>query len=109
MAGLRTCRNLLFTGKDKLVGGAPTKSSDTLTLTITISHVSTFALVQALIPAQISVSGPPGMYMDADLQKITNLALKLFDKGQKYGQLQTSTTTCKQPFKARFCNLYYGN
>ena len=47
--------------------------------------------------------------MDENLQKATKLALELFVKGQKYGQLQASSTPCKQPLKAWFPDLYYRN
>ena len=94
MAGSCTYRN---TGRD------PTNDSGTLVSTSTVSCILTPALVFA------SISGPPGKYTDKDLQRATKLALELFVKGQEHGQLQTNSAFCKQPLKAWFSNLYYGN
>ena len=100
MAGPRNCRSLqsnsLPTSKDELAEGAleaSTKSSDTVTLTPAIS----LAPVPAL--------GMPGLYMDVNLQRATKLALKLFMKGQKYGQKNFAFQN--RAFKARNPNLYY--
>ena len=104
-------------------GGAPTDDSGTPVPTPAVSRAPTPAPAQspvpikasapaqtfAFTPAPASVPGPPGRYTDENLQKATKLALELFVKGQKYGQLQASFAPRKQPLKARFPNLYYMN
>ena len=112
MAGPRTCCNLLPTNENKLARnalGALTEDSSTPTPTLVASRAPTPVSVPAPTSAQASIPGLPGLYTYADLQKAIKLALELFVKNQEYGQLQASTTSCEQPFKARFPNLYYGN
>ena len=84
MAGLRTRRNLLLSGKNKLAG-APTKGNSTPSPSPVVSQAQTPAPAQA--PAPTPAPGPPGRYTDEDLQRATKLALKLFVKGQEHGQL----------------------
>ena len=108
MARPRTRRN---------AGGAPTNDNGTPEPIPAVSCVPTPMSAQtpastqipAPTPAPASVSGPPGRYTDEDLQKATKLALKLFVKGQEYGQLQASSAPYEQPLKAQFPDLYYGN
>ena len=114
MAGPRTRRN---------AGGAPTNNSGTpvpipaVSRTPTPASAQTPVLTEAPAPAQTLaaapapafVPGPPGRYMDENLQKATKLALKLFVKGQEYGQLQASSAPYEQPLKAWFPDLYYRN
>ena len=90
MAGPRTRRN---------AGGAPTDDSGTPVPTPAVSRT----------PAPASVPGPPGRYTDEDLQRATKLTLEFFVKGQEHGQLQANFAPRKQPLKARFLDLYYGN
>ena len=92
MVGPRTGRN---------ASRALISSSGTPKPTPAVSHAPTSALVSAL--------GSLGRYTDKDLQRATKLALKLFVKGQKHGQLQANFVSCKQPLKARFLDLYYKN
>ena len=92
MSGPRTCRN---------AGKASTNGSGTSELTPAVFHAPT--------PAFASAPGPPGRYTNEDLQKATKLALELFVKGQKYGQLQANFAIYEQPLKAWFFDLYYGN
>ena len=70
MAGPRTRRN---------AGGAPINGSGIPKPTFVVSCTFT--------PAPTSAPGPPGRYIDKDLQKTTKLALELFVKGQEYSQL----------------------
>ena len=94
-------------------GGAHTNDSGTPKLTIAVSRIPTPAMAQAPaptpVPALASVSGPPGRYMDENLQRATKLALKLFVKGQEHDQLQANSALREHPQKARFSHLYYGN
>lgn len=101
-------------GKDELAGGAPwapTKSNSTPISIPAASWAPTPTPTQTPAPTQAfaQAPGPPGLYMDADLQKATKLALDLFVKGQEHGQLQANTAPQERPLKARFSNLYYGN
>ena len=82
-------------------GGALTNSSGTTKPTPAVSYTFT--------PAFVSALGPPERYTDKDLQRATKLALELFVKGQKHGQLQANSTPCKQLLKAWFLILYYRN
>ena len=102
MAGPRIRRN---------AGGAPTNDSGTPASTPALAQtpVSTETPAPTQAFALASVPGPPGRYTDEDLQRATKLALESFVKGQEHGQLQASSAPCKQPLKARFPNLYYGN
>ena len=43
--------------------------------------IKVFALVQAFTPTFVFVLDPPKRYIDKNLQKATNLTLKLFVKG----------------------------
>ena len=106
MAGSRTHRNPSLGGKDELAG-APTKGNSTPA----VSHASTPipAYAPAPTPAPASAPGPPERYTDKDLQRDTKLALELFVKGQEHCQLQANSAPRKQPLKAQFSNLYYGN
>ena len=60
----------------------------------------------AFTSAPASILGLPERYTDKNLQRATKLALKSFIKGQKHGQLQASSISCKQLLKAQFPNLY---
>ena len=80
MAGPRTCRSFRRNpppgGEDKLAGGlpgAPTKGSNTSTLSPPISWVQTPADTPGPTPAPLR-----GTYTDVDLQKATKLALESF-------------------------------
>ena len=104
MAGPHTRRN---------AGGASTDDSGTPKPTPAVSRAPTPAPAQTLAPAQtsapVSVLGLSERYTNKTLQKATKLALELFVKGQKYGQLQASSASCEPPLKAWFLDLYYGN
>ena len=96
MAGPRTRRN---------AGGVSTNNSGTSVFTHAVSCASTPAPAQtfvltevsvptqalALIPTPTSTLGPPGRYIDKDLQRTTKLTLELFVKSQEHGQLQTNS------------------
>ena len=100
MAGPYICRN---------ADGAPTNDSGTTvptfavscglivtpaqTSTLTEAPAPTQALAHTPASAPVSVPGPPGRYTDEDLQRVINLALKLFLKNQEHGQLQPSFKT----------------
>ena len=62
-------------------GGAPTNDNGTPKPTPAVSRTLTLA----------SVPGPPERYTDKDLQRATKLALELFFKGPKHGQLQVNS------------------
>ena len=81
MAGPQTRHNRFLTDKDEFTRRAPTKASSTPTPIPVVFCAPTPASTQALAPAQASVPGPPGLYPDADLQRVTKLALELFVKG----------------------------
>ena len=114
MARPSTCRN---------AGRAPTNDSGTSFPIPVVYRAPTPAAAQTPIttkastptqaptPASASASAPGQLrrYTNKDLQRATKLALKLFVKGQEYGQLQANSAPCKQPLKARFSNLYYRN
>ena len=104
MTGLYTRRNPLLGGKNKLAE-APTEGNSTLAVSCALIPAPTQAPALTLA----SGPGPPGRYTDKDLQRVTKLALKLFVKGQEYGQLQANSAPCEQLLKTRFPNLYYGN
>ena len=82
-------------------GGAFTNGSATPEPTPTISR--------ALIPALASIPGPPERYTNKNLQRAIKMALELFIKGQKHGQLHVNSAPCEQPLKAWFFDLYYRN
>lgn len=93
MAGLYIYYNLVFIGKDELVGKVFTKNSNTLILSPNIFQAQIFAPTQASAPTQAPAptSGLPNMCTNVDLQKTTRLALELFFKGQKYGKTNSAT------------------
>ena len=82
-------------------GRAPTNDSGT--------PVPIFVVSCAPTPAPASAPDPPRRYKDKDLQRVTKLALKIFVKGQEYGQFQANFAFCKQPLKTRFSDLYHKN
>ena len=104
-------------------GGASSNGSDTSVSTPGASYTPTFVPAQIPVPTEASAPtqvltptpalasalGPPGRYTDKNLQRATKLALELFVKGQKFGQLQANSTSRKQPLKVRFLDLYYRN
>ena len=92
MAGPRTCRT---------AGEAPINGSGT--------PEPTSAVFRAPTPAPAFALGPLRRYTDEDLQRTTNLTLKLFVKGQEHGQLQANSASYEQPLKAQFSDLYHGN
>ena len=108
MAGSHTRRN---------TGGAPINNSGTSKPTPAISCAPTPAPAQTSALAQApastltsaSVPGPPRRYTDENLQRATKLALELFVKSQKHGQLQANSAPREQPLKAWLPDLYYGN
>lgn len=84
MAGLQTyynfCYNFFSTNKNTFVG--VTKRSNILILIF----IGFCAFISTLAHIFASILSLPGIYIDVDLQQATNLALKLFIKGQKYAQ-----------------------
>ena len=77
-------RNPLLGGEDELIGGPPgasTKGSNTPTLFPPVSRAQTPAdtLAPTLAPLRDT-------YTDADVQRVTKLALKSFIQGQVYTQ-----------------------
>ena len=67
------------------IGKAPINNSNTLILTSIVSCAFTLAPAQYF--AFTSAPGLPKRYTDEDLQRAIKLALELFVKGQKHGQL----------------------
>ena len=72
MAGLCTRRN---------AGRTSINDSGTPIYISAVFHASILTLTQAPTPAPASAPGPPGRYIDKDLQRTTKLALELFVKG----------------------------
>ena len=70
-------QNFPPTGKDEPAGvtprTAPTNNSGTSTPTPVMSYAPTLALVPPLVPANLMAK-----YTNADLQRVTKLALELF-------------------------------
>ena len=103
-------RNPLPAGKDELAGaalGAPTNDNGTSSHTSAVSRVPTPAPAPPLAPAELVAK-----YTDADLQRATKLALKLFVQGQKWAQSQMAPPALEpreRTFKARFPDHYYSN
>ena len=102
MTGPYICCNPLFGGKNELAG-APTEGNSTPA----ISYIPTPVFAQVLAPIPAFALGLPGRYTDKNLQRTTKLALELFIKSQKYGQLQASTAPRNHFFKAQNPNFYY--
>ena len=112
MAGPRIRRNPRRNpppgGEDEFAGGpsgAPTKGSNTHTPSPPVSWAQTPADAQVPPPAIYS-----GMYTDADLQRATKLALKLFIQGQTHAQGSKSAARDKaldRFLKPRNPDLYY--
>lgn len=81
----------------------------TPTLFPAIFWTQTRACAQTPIFAQATTPAPnpPNMYINIDLQKISNLAFKTIVKHQKHGK--TNFAFQNQALKARNYNLYYGS
>ena len=101
MAGPRACRSLRRnsspTGKDELAGAAPTEGGGTPTPTLVESRAPTLAPVTA-----------PAIAPSSD-NKLFKQFMKVYLEAQMPGQTEVDLESCKQPFKARFPDLYYGN
>ena len=67
------CRNPLPIGNNELAGATSTKRNGTLTPTFIMSHVPTPAPAPLLASTKVMAK-----YTNADLQRATKLALKLF-------------------------------
>ena len=105
------CRNFLPVGKDEFTGAAPravpTNDSGTLTLTPVVLGAPTPAPVPPPALAKLVAK-----YTDADLQRATKLAIKLFVQDQQQAQSQAAPPAPKpreRPLKAWFPDLYYDN
>ena len=87
-------------------GGASINDSGIFVSTPAVFCALIFTPVQTLAPAQAFTSaftfasGLPERYIDKNLYRAIKLTLKLFVKGQKYGQLQANFIFRKQPLKA---------
>ena len=110
-------RNSTFTGKDRLPGAtpglSPTDGSNTSTLTSAISHVPTFALPVATIAASSPVSAfaiAPTIALSFE-NELFKQFMKAYLETQVPGQitLEIDPEPRKQPLKAWFLDLYYGN
>ena len=101
MAGPRVgrspCQNFCPTGEDELAGAALTEGSGTCTPTPVVSHAPTPALATAPTVASS---------LDNELLK---QFMKAYLKAQMPGQTEIDPEPCKQPLKAQFPDLYYGN
>ena len=114
MAGPRTCRspcrNPPPVSQDELAGAAPgalTNDSGTFSYTLAVSRVPTPAPAPPPAPAKLVAK-----YTNADLQRATKLALKLFIQGQQQAQSQMAPLALEPqewPLKAWFQDLHYGN
>ena len=101
MAGPRICRrtrrNPPPAGEDELAGAAPTEGSGGSTPTPIVSRAPTPAPATALAATTSS---------DTELFK---RFMKAYLEAQVPGQTKVDSETRKQPLKARFLDLYYGN
>lgn len=71
MAGLYTCLNFIFVGKNELVEETSTKSNKN----------SIFILAVSCTRIPTPAPGLSSLYTDVDLQKTTRFAFELFVKG----------------------------
>ena len=90
-------RNLSPAGEDKLAGAAPTEGSGTPTPTSVVSRAPTPA------PATAPAAAPSS---DNELFK---QFMKAYLEAQVPGRTEVDSEPRKQPLKARFPDLYYGN
>ena len=91
------CQNPPLAGEDKLAGAVPTESSGTPTPTSVMSHAPTPAPATALATAPASDT------------KLFKQFMKAYLKVQVPGRTKIDSEPRKQPLKARFPDLYYGN
>ena len=106
--------NLLLTGKDELAGPVPgpvpTKSSNTSTSAPAVLRVPTSAP-----PVTTVIASSPAPVLKVTTLSLDNELFKQFIKHYLEAQVQAQIALeidpkpCKQPLKARFSNLYYGN
>ena len=113
LACCSSCRNLPPTGKDELAGAAPgpalTEGSDTSTTAPAASRVPT-----PTPPPDIPIaalSSAPSFAATAPFldNKLFKQFMKVYLEAQVPGRTEVDPKPCKQPFKARFPDLYYGN
>ena len=101
MARPRAClsprQNPPPTGKDELVGTAPTEGSGTPTPTPVVSRAPTLA--SAIAPA-----AAPSLN-----NKLFKQFMKAYLEAQVPGRTELDSEPCKQLLKAQFPDLYYGN
>ena len=90
-------RNTPPAGEDELAGAAPTEGSGTPTLTPVVSRAPNPALTTA-----------PAVAPSLD-NKLFKQFMKAYLEAQVPGQTEIDPEPCKQPLKARFPDLYYGN
>ena len=91
------CRNSFLTGEDRFAGAAPTEGSGTPTPTPVLSRAPTPA------PATASAVTPS---LD---NKLFKQFMKAYLEAQMPGRIVVDSEACKQPLKAWFPDLYYGN
>ena len=91
------CRNPPPAGEDELAGAALTESSGTPTPTSVMSRTPTPA------PATAPAAAP------SSDTKLFKQFMKAYLETQVPGQTKVDPKPCKQPLKARFPELYYGN
>ena len=91
------CRNPLPASEDELTGAAPTESSDTLKPTPIMSRAPTPA------PATTPAIAPS---LD---KKLFKQFMKAYLEAQVPSQTEVDPKPRKQPLKAQFPDLYYGN
>ena len=91
------CWNPLPIGKDELADTTPTESSGTPTPTTVVSRAPTPTPATALVVA---------LSLD---NKLCNQFIKAYLETQVLSRTEVDPEPCKQPLKARFRDLYYGN
>ena len=101
MAGPRACcsprRNLSLTSKDELAGAAPTEGSGTPISTPVVFRAPTLALATA-----------PAVAPSLD-NELFKQFMKAYLETQVPGRIEVDPEPCKQPLKAWFPDLFYGN
>ena len=106
------CWNAPPTGKYELAGAAPgpapTEGSDTFTLAPAVSRVPTPTPSDALVAA-LSLSPALAATVPSSDNKLFKQFIKAYLEAQVSSRTKVDPEPRKQPLKAQFPDLYYGN